>query len=387
MRHHDRRRIPLTLAIAAPFLMITACADDGGSATGGALEIVMNTSGANPDPDGYEIAIGGGTPQPIGTNATLTVGALDAGPYTVAVSGVAVNCEVAGTNPRTVNVVAGDTVSIAFSLTCVAFAIGEMAFTSDRAGGNGLIFLMDGEGGGVEQVTTGGSSPQQDFANLSPDRSKILFTDFRPVVADPSHDIYVVNVDGSGLIRLTDDPARDWDAAWSPDGTQVAFQSERDGDWAIYTMNADGSGQTRVTDGRGPDWSPDGSTIVFFDDQDGDQEIYLIGVDGSGRTQLTQNSSRDLLPAWSPDGEKIAFESDSDGDFNIYFMDADGSNVVRLTDDPGNDSTATWSPDGLRIAFTSDRDGDLEIYAQHVDRTGLVKLTDNAASDTTPHWR
>lgn len=378
-------------AITVLVLVIMACSDGDsggpGAATTGAIQVMTSTSGSTPDPDGYEITVSGGAAQPMGGDATLTIPDLAPGPYSLELTEVAVNCSVGDDNPRAVNVVAGETVRTTFSVSCVAFATGKITFRSRRAGGNGLIFLMDGDGANVEQVTTGGSSPQQDFPNLSPDRSKILYTDWRADVPDPSADIYVVNADGSNVTRLTDDPAADWDAVWSPTGQMIAFQRDRGGGWEIYIMNADGSGVRRLTNGRGPDWSPEGGKISFFDDQDGNPEIYVINVDGSERTQLTENAAGDFRPAWSPDGDKIAFDSDRDGNFEIYIMDADGSNVVRLTDDPDFDSDATWSPDGLRIAFSSNRDGNTEIYAQHVDGAGLVQLTDEAAGDGTPHWR
>jgi len=73
---------------------------------------------------------------------------------------------------------------------------------------------------------------------------------------DDNDDIYVMNADGSGQTRLTDNPARDWAATWSPDGRLIAFRSDRDGSWEIYVMNADGSGQTRLTDNPADDWFP-----------------------------------------------------------------------------------------------------------------------------------
>ena len=90
----------------------------------------------------------------------------------------------------------------------------------------------------------------------------------------------------------------------------------------IYVMNADGSGLTRLTNNSAhdyePAWSPDGAKITFYSDRDGNYDIYVI--DGSGLANLTNNSSKDRYPAWSPDGAKIAFTSDRDGQWEIYVM-------------------------------------------------------------------
>ncbi len=87
---------------------------------------------------------------------------------------------------------------------------------------------------------------------------------------------------------------------------QIAFVSDRDGNFEIYVMNADGSGQTNLTnnpavDGLlGIDWSPDGSRIAFTSDRDGNDEVYVMNADGSGLTNLTNNPADDSHPAWSP---------------------------------------------------------------------------------------
>ena len=83
--------------------------------------------------------------------------------------------------------------------------------------------------------------------------------------------------------------------AWSPDGRQIAFVSDRDGNWEIYVMNADGSSQTNLTndlpDDTGPVWSPDGRQIAFVFCRDGSYEIYVMNADGSGQTRLTMYAS------------------------------------------------------------------------------------------------
>ena len=96
-----------------------------------------------------------------------------------------------------------------------------------------------------------------------------------------------------------------------------------------------------------PSWSPDGKQIVFHSDRDGNQEIYLMNADGSNIRRLTNNPSIDRGPFWSPDGKKIGFHSDRTGDLDIYTMNVDGSNQTNLTNSPGK-------MDGLHFGLRMD---------------------------------
>ena len=115
-------------------------------------------------------------------------------------------------------------------------------------------------------------------------------------------EIHVMNPDGSGQTSLTDNAARDWHPAWSPDGTKIAFDSDRDGDHEIYVMNADGSNATQLTnntdDDRGPNWSADGTKIAFQSDRGGEHKIHVINAAGSGQAQLTGTADWDFHPSW-----------------------------------------------------------------------------------------
>jgi Tol biopolymer transport system component len=91
---------------------------------------------------------------------------------------------------------------------------------------------------------------------------------------------------------------------WSSDGRRIAFERETDGNADVYVMNSDGSGEMRLTrseayDGD-PAWSPDGTKIAFETDRDGDFELFVMNADGTGVTRLTRNRTGDTSPAWSP---------------------------------------------------------------------------------------
>jgi Tol biopolymer transport system component len=228
-----------------------------------------------------------------------------------------------------------------------------------------------------------------DAPNWSPDGKRIAFTTFR----HGRSDIYVVNSDGSGERRLTNDPAADDLATWSPDGSKIAFVSNRDGNFDVYAMNADGTGERRLTtdpeDDFSPSWSPDGRRIVFRSNRDENGEIYVMSADGTQQTRLTNNPASDHSPSWGPNGQ-IAFVSQRQG-IGIYVMNDDGTNVRRVsTFAPNrNEYKPNWSPDGKRIVFQADRDtpvGNTEIYVMNADGTSQQRLTNYPGHDDWPDW-
>ena len=185
---------------------------------------------------------------------------------------------------------------------------------------------------------------------------------------DGNSEIYVVNVDGTGLLRLTDDPGLDVDPAWSPDGKRIAFASDRAGNLDIYVMDADGSNPVRRTStglNSSPAWSPDGTKIAFSSLREGQYGIYVMDLDGDWEnpTLVGYDRGANAYPAWSPDGKRIAFMSDwraFDILFDVYVMNADGSGITTLfagpffyVDGPIFYFQPAWSPDGGKIAVVA----------------------------------
>jgi len=216
---------------------------------------------------------------------------------------------------------------------------------------------------------------------------------FSTLSAWEDFDISVMNADGSGLVSLTSYGADDAQPAFSPDGSRIAFTSNRTGDAEIFVMDADGTDVKQVTSNPvfqefDPAFSADGSRIAFASDRDGNRELYVIRVDGSGQTRLTTTATNEEDPAFSADGSRLAFTSDRDGNREIYVAGADGANPVRLTVDPAADYQPNFAPDGSRIAFTSERVGGIgRIHMMGADGSAPTLLTSSdTSSDHDPSF-
>ena len=200
---------------------------------------------------------------------------------------------------------------------------------------------------------------------------------------DGNNNIYVMNPDGSGQIRLTSEASNDQRADISPDGNQIAFASNRSGGIAshfeIFVMNSDGgdvrqlSFTSTASTNTWPRWSPNGEWIAFQSTVSGTSQIYKIRPDETELTQLTFTGVNQF-PAWSPDGTRLAVRRDVD----IYVIDlTGGSDPVRLTTVGPLNQMPSWSPDGTRIAFMSTREpGNYpSVFIMNADGSGQTNLT------------
>jgi TolB protein len=209
------------------------------------------------------------------------------------------------------------------------------------------------------------------------------------IVFDNHEDVWTINADGTDLTRLTHSPAFEFDPSWSPDGTQIAYRSDRGDESEIWIMNADGTGQRRLTAGLSPAWSPDGSSIAYaspgHDPNPPLSGISIMNPDGSGQHRVPDTDGGEY-PSWSPEGKRIAFNSNLTGDHVMYIVDVDGSNLVDLSS-VGEGWQVDWSPDGRSILFTSHRDHPdnyTDVYVMRPDGSGVKRLTQARAY--TPAW-
>ena len=197
------------------------------------------------------------------------------------------------------------------------------------------------------------------------------------------HDIYKVNRDGSGDVRLTDTKGYDAESTVCSKDGSIIFTSVRDGDLELYRMDANGKNVTRLTNAPGYDggayFSPDCSKIVWRASRPKDEkeladyksllekglvrpsklEIYVANADGSEPMQVTYLDAASFGPSWHPSGKRLVFSSnygDPKGrEFDIWAIDVTGTNLERITHAPGFDGFPMFSPDGKSFAFSSNR--------------------------------
>jgi len=248
-------------------------------------------------------------------------------------------------------------------------------------------------------------------------------------------DLYVVDYDGEGLLRLTANRELNLCPSWSPDGSEIAFTSYRDGQQSLFSLDTS-TGKVRKVIGLdglnyGANWRPDGSELVLAMSETGNPEIYRITPQGKIIKRLTVSPAIEISPSWAPGGRDLVFTSDRTGTPQLYVIDSDGAGRRRLTFEGryndsaawspggdkivyatregnytqivimkstgedrrvltdsrwGNSEDPSWAPDGRHIVFASDRSGVYKLYVYDVVEDTFRQLTFGDDPDITPAW-
>jgi Tol biopolymer transport system component len=345
----------------------------------------------------------------------------------------------------------------------------QIVFRSHRDGDE-EIYVMNSDGS--NQTNLSNNPGRGDWSPVwSPDGKRIAFFSER----EGKSGIWVRNMDRSNAVPVgTPQGVNDY-PTWSPDSKRIAWNCtmgkmhpNRRGDFEICVVNADGSGLTQLTETEGdnkyPAWSPDGSQIAFVSKRDGwptlpgyeplgydpeafgDEEIFIMNVDGTNQVNLTNNPREDdSFPAWSRGGHHliysrygcltvldvaarsqpiqlskgncvgtdsgtfpdwfqpvkqasdgnasacepaISFMDERNGQMDIFAVNRDGSGFRQLTNDSASELAMSWSPDGSQLAYqrSSDEDGSTELYLMNADGSGLTNITRNPGDDWSPAW-
>jgi Tol biopolymer transport system component len=183
---------------------------------------------------------------------------------------------------------------------------------------------------------------------ISPDAKSIVF--MRWTLASNQEQVWLMDRDGSNPRSVF--KGKGWDPTWSPDGTRILFASDIDGSNQLYVVNLDGTGLHKITNlpalrGRS-DWSPQNEIVTYSGDS-WKRELFLMNADGSDVHQISPPGGNSQGPAFSPDGQWIAFTAyfdrmNDDNGCEIYVIRTDGSDLRRLTNNDYCDYQPRWGP-------------------------------------------
>ena len=228
---------------------------------------------------------------------------------------------------------------------------GTLVYFDLAAGGGQNLVWRDREGKSLG--TIGQAQENIGPLALSPDGKSVAVEAWE---ADGNRDIWVHDAVRGAKTRLTFDPARDGQPAWSPSGEQITFYSQREGGFGIYSKPADGSGEAVLLvdedpGERAPDWSRDGKFVIYEDTLD---DLWYLkpkaGGEGYEPVPYLRTTADERIPVFSPDGRYVAYVSSQSGRSEIYvrpFPEGGGKWQVSIN----GGTQPRWRRDGRELFY------------------------------------
>jgi TolB protein len=255
--------------------------------------------------------------------------------------------------------------------------------------------MVNRDGSGLLQITSGNANDY--YPSFSPDGGAIVFASTRSL---GTFDLYMMILQTSQIMPLTDEIGNVFSPEFSPDGEEILFINRKpDSPTELWLIRRDGSNPRLIFGGpnyRGPNtivsasWSPDGSKIAMAMSVQNPFEYQIFVMDSEGKTD-PQRITYGMMGItgsvdWSPDGKAILISAGPVEDKDIFRYEIESGLITRLTFG-GNNNAPVYSPDGEWIAFNSLRNGgQADIYLMRADGSELTRLTDNPEPDWQPQW-
>jgi Tol biopolymer transport system component len=294
---------------------------------------------------------------------------------------------VKGTSPKTdanifietsmINDFNSENIEISGWVVNMNYQVKRIVFSANKDG-NEDIYSINLDGSDLKRLT---DNPGSDlYPCVSPDAKKILYSsDIKGV-----WQIMVMNWDGTDKKQLTFSADRCGDPAWSFDGKQIYFEIFLEENWELYKMNADGSNIKRLTiNPTVYDWHPYGlsseNKILYESGILENYDLYIMNDDGTNIKKLTEYDFNKRVPSMSKNGRYIVFQGRAPEDkfYNVYIMDADGKNLKRLTEDSTEYGHAIISPDNHFITFEGLLAGQKRLFIMKLDGSEKRQVTTN----------
>jgi TolB protein len=275
----------------------------------------------------------------------------------------------------------------------------KLTFSSDRdadrlkgpAGNRDVqeIYIADYDGALPRKVTN--TRTLNITPTWSPDGNIIAYTSYRPSGGMGTFQDVVLSyiTTGDRKTPANGDPQKqNYLPIWSPDGSKLAFTTNRDGNPEIYVMNRDGSGLRRMTNHPAidvsPTWSPSGGQIAWVSDRTGTGRIYIMNADGTGQRVLISEEA--YRPTWSSEPfNEIAYAAKNGPGYDIKVYSFANQESRRITDGIGSNESPAFAPNGRHLAFTSTRNGKVQVYTIARDGNDLRQIT-REGNNKYPNW-